>query len=470
MIARLSVGVSLGTLACAGPALDLPAPRDSLELVIQPNAGLEEVPAIFRGRLRGMLAGAELWLFRGELSDHYDRAVRERELSSTLLGRAVPLRYWREQDDHVLQPLVWLDAGEVYTLAVAGHGRAFSLRVAGEIRDRATRFFPPEGAAKHQAVVLCGGALSESPPPPPLEPGALPLHVEPGAFGAPLAGCVTFSTERALLAPAVGPAAHGGVLLDPAPFLPQGAPPTPVACAMGVASAGACLETQDDRIYVTPFGTASLWLLSEPARPPLSAAAFARTPLLRGLPPETGGRLLGEVISSHGERTPLDISFETTPSRRHLVLSEVLANALGPEPESEWIEVVNDSLRPAELSGVWLEDASGRVPLPEATLEPGETVVLVSASFRSSGLDVPLASGTRVLELPSLGQRGLSNAGEMLLLVASEGVLSRFPMLPAAHPGVSIARRSLDATDDSAHSFAEHGAPGASPGAANFFD
>ena len=51
---------------------------------------------------------------------------------------------------------------------------------------------------------------------------------------------------------------------------------------------------------------------------------------------------------------------------------------------------------------------------------------------------------TRRLVLANLGTRGLSNSGEGLLLVGSEGGLSRFPLLPALHAGRSIARRSLD--------------------------
>jgi hypothetical protein len=51
--------------------------------------------------------------------------------------------------------------------------------------------------------------------------------------------------------------------------------------------------------------------------------------------------------------------------------------------------------------------------------------------------------------------------------VGREGVLSRFPLLAAAHPGRSVARRTLDGADDDAAGCAEHGGVGASPGAPN---
>ena len=65
----------------------------------------------------------------------------------------------------------------------------------------------------------------------------------------------------------------------------------------------------------------------------------------------------------------------------------MLANPAGPEPASEWIEVVNDSARTASLADVWLEDSGGHARLPEGELAPGEIVLLVGADFRESGLD-----------------------------------------------------------------------------------
>jgi hypothetical protein len=94
----------------------------------------------------------------------------------------------------------------------------------------------------------------------------------------------------------------------------------------------------------------------------------------------------------------------------------------------------------------------------------------VPAGFRPSLLDAPIAPGTRLVELASLGTRGLSNSGEALLLVGPEGVVARFPLLAASHAGRSWARRALTTADDDPRAFAEHGTPGASPGAPNTFD
>ncbi|HKY37462.1 MAG TPA: hypothetical protein VJN18_16080 [Polyangiaceae bacterium] len=463
-------GVVMGVacaIGCADPALDLPAPRDGLlDLVLEPSEA-DAWPLAFRGHLANATERAVPWLFRGELSDYHERALRRGELSSTLLERAVPLRFWREGAECLLQPLDWLEPGESYTLALTGHGRVRTLRAKDGPMERASRFFPPLGAPVREGTVLCGARFGELPSLITLEPGAIEARVTPGAFGASRPDCVTVVADQAFSEPVVAPPLLGGVLLEPGSFTPDSNPVSKdSACSAGQLVADACVEVEDDRIFITALDD-SLWLLQQPSEIQLPAPALQRVALLRGLAPETELELVGHVISSAGGVTPLDMTVTTKPRRRHLVLNEVLANALGPEPDSEWIEVVNDSEHVAELSGVWLEDGGGRVPLPVEVLQGREIVLLVAASSRESSVDVTAAPRTRRLELPSLGERGLSNSGELLQLIGPEGVLSRFPMLPAPHAGRSLARRSLDTADDDPRSFGEHAPPGASPGALN---
>ncbi len=192
--------------------------------------------------------------------------------------------------------------------------------------------------------------------------------------------------------------------------------------------------------------------------------------LLGQLSPATTVALSGSVLSSTGALETFDTTVTTAPARRHVLLNEVLANPIGPESQGEWIELLNDSERATSLAGLWLEDAGGRAQLPSEQLGPGELALLVGDGFRASSLDVAVPSAVRLLRVPSLGTRGLSNGGEGLLLVGREGVLSRFPLVNAAHAGKSIARRTPDAADDDPAAFSEHGAPGASPGTPNSFD
>jgi hypothetical protein len=257
------------------------------------------------------------------------------------------------------------------------------------------------------------------------------------------------------------------IVLDPEPWLPVRGPAAPLSCA-GERLHGACVEALDDRVMVTPLADDQLWLLSGAA--PVPARLGERTVLARGLAPDSEVTLRGAVLSSAGERATLALALRTTEPRPHLIINEVLANPLGAEASGEWIELYNDSERPASLAGLWLEDGSGHVDMPDVELAPGELALLVAEGFASSAGDVAVPEGVRRIALPSLGSRGLANGGETLTLVGPTGIVSRFPSLPAAHAGRSQARRSADAPDDLSTSFGEHGGRGASPGAANTFD
>jgi hypothetical protein len=147
----------------------------------------------------------------------------------------------------------------------------------------------------------------------------------------------------------------------------------------------------------------------------------------------------------------------------------VLADALGPEPASEWVELVNDGATEVDLAGWRLADGGGEVVLPTHRLAPGAFVLLTAEGFEpGAGGDVAPGPGAARLTLPSLGTAGLSNGGEALALLAPGGeVVSRFPATPKPRPGASVARRRPDTPDDDRGGFVLS-APGAStPGAAN---
>jgi hypothetical protein len=432
------------------------------------------VPLVFRARLGAAPAGAMPWLFRGELSDYYARSVRRAELPSALIERAVPVRYWHEGSDCWLQPTEWLEPGASYTLALTGLG-VVTIVQARNAAPRAVQVFPPPGRHKYRVSVLCEllAASTDVPSMPSLEPGGIVVSSALGMLGLPDEGCVTLQVDSVLTEAVVSPPHFAGALLEPAPWLPLPAPleaPSKVSCSAGEPFHGACLEVLDDRLRITAGAQDLLFALNEPQRSMLVLQAGARGVLLRELTPGSQLLLSGSVLSSFGELDSFHESVTLPGAARHLVLNEVLANALGPEPDAEWIELVNDAARPVSLAGLWLEDSGGHVALPDVELAAGEIVLLVGEGFRPSGLDVPLPEDVRLLRLPSLGTRGLSNGGEALLLVGREGVVSRFPLLAAPHAGRSIARRALDSADDDPAAFDEHAGRGASPGAPNVLD
>lgn len=457
--------------ACGGPSLDRPAPPAAVVASFEPEAAQDAVPLVFRARLQGGADRGEPWLLKDELSDYYERALRRGELPEVLHTRAVPLRYWRDGSDWLVQPLAPLESGASYSLALRGLGQVTLLRAA-EGAPPLTRFFPVAGRPKHRFALICGLQVPPRLSDLVLEPGAVPLRLSRGAPASPTEGCVGLHVDAPLAEAVVAPPSLGGELLEPSAFLPDAPLASTVAsrCPRGQLAFGACLEILDDRLLVTQLDGDALWLLSEPQSTKVAAVALTPTLLLRGLAPSSELLLSGEVVTSSGRVSSVQLHLTTQHERSHVLLNEVLANAVGPEPASEWIELVNDSERPASLEGLWLEDASGHVALPPEELAPGEFALLVGSGFQPSGLDVPLPAAARLIELGSLGQRGLSNSGEPLMLVGASGVVSSFPALPAPHAGRSLARRTLDAPDDQSLSFCEHAGPGASPAAPNTCD
>jgi hypothetical protein len=459
--------LSVLALACGGPSLELPAerPRGS-QLELLPSADSGAAPLLFRARAVNAPIG-EPWLIRGEISDYYDRAIARAELPTALRERAVPLRFWREGSDCWLQPLDFLAPDESYTLAFTGVGAVESLHTSSLAQPRARRLFPPAGSAKHRVAVYCDMQGTELPPLW-LEPGAVPLKSSASPGNAMMAGCLLLTAERALEQSAVSVPELADSLLDPAPWLPPAVAAPPQDCR-GERLHGACVDALDDRIQVTALEADLLWLLDD-ATEPIVVPRGTRSILARGLTPETEVTLSGSVLSSEGVLSPFVFTTRTSAPRVHLVLNEVLSNPLGAETSGEWIELLNDSSLDASLSGLWLEDSGGRITLPDVTLLPGELALLVAESFAVSVADVPVPAEVRLIPLPSVGTRGLSNSGEVLLLGGSEGVISSFPALAAPHAGRSLARRAPGAADGIAASFAEHGGRGASPGAPNTFE
>jgi hypothetical protein len=457
--------------ACSEPAFELPAgPGSSLEVTLSPVTSSEEAAPLLRANVPRAPRAATPWLLAGRVSDYHSRALRRGELSEGLREQAVPIRYWRDASGLWLQPLRLLELGAGYTLALTGSGVLRYFEVAHTSRAPLQRLFPGPDSAASRLAVLCGaepeGALEHELL---LEPGHVALSMTDGVLGRAGEGCITARVEGELLEPAVMPPQIGGSLADPRPFHPlELASPEPAHCGSGQLVGEACLEVLDDRVQVTSPGE-GLWLLSHPASNQVVVPPSSPSVLVRGLTPETRVALAGSWFSVAGSDHPFELVVTMARARQHVVINEVLANPRGPEPQAEWIELINDSERATTLEGLWLEDAGGSVPLPAVPMLPGEIVLLVSDGFRATGLDVPVAPSTRVIELESLGARGLTNSGEPLLLVGPEGIISRFPLVSSPDAGRSIARRTPAAFDAAASSFAPHGEPGASPGSANHF-
>jgi hypothetical protein len=156
-------------------------------------------------------------------------------------------------------------------------------------------------------------------------------------------------------------------------------------------------------------------------------------------------------------------------ARPHLVLNEVMANPAGAEPSEEWVELYNDGIDAVSVGGFVLQDSAGRTVLPDATLDPASFALIVPESFvADDGVDPPPRGGTLLVRVPALGRGGLSNEGETLTLISTEGkVISTFPAMKTKN-GISNARVLPDAPDTGAASFGPSTNGSATPGASNF--
>src|SRR5690606_36652238 len=110
-------------------------------------------------------------------------------------------------------------------------------------------------------------------------------------------------------------------------------------------------------------------------------------------------------------------AFTTGSPRPRVVVNEVYADANGPEPEMEWVELANAGTSAAQLAGYVLEDVGGQTELPYAELAPGAYALVVNESYQEdTDFDLAFDPCALVIRVPRLGKNGLSNAGELVRL------------------------------------------------------
>jgi len=150
---------------------------------------------------------------------------------------------------------------------------------------------------------------------------------------------------------------------------------------------------------------------------------------LTALPPETAATITvtaadraGNVVAS----SPL--AFETPPAVPPIAITEVLANAAGPEPAQEYVELRNLGDADVPLAGLRIEDAKGGDDLPAETLAAGGYALVVTSTYDpNQGQDPAPRAGTLLLRVDSrIGADGLSNGGELVRLMSGDTVVSSY--------------------------------------------
>lgn len=162
--------------------------------------------------------------------------------------------------------------------------------------------------------------------------------------------------------------------------------------------------------------------------------------------------------SAGNERTER-LALRTLAPLATISLVEIRADALGPEPQQEFIELLNYGNEPVDLLGFVLDDRADAIGTPIARsliVAPQTRVLLVADNFDASDpRDVAPPPGTPLLRVGrALAGSGLSNAGSALFLRDPAGNrVSAAPGTPAPKSGVCTVRVSADMRDGSNHSF-----------------
>lgn len=192
-------------------------------------------------------------------------------------------------------------------------------------------------------------------------------------------------------------------------------------------------------------------------RASLANTRFARLPdntdayvSFAELVPNSTYTLTFESIDSSEQITSDAWPLRTTAPLATLSIDKVYADPRGPEPDQEFIELLNYGDAAVSLHGIQLFDASeqaGTRITEEIWLEPGARALLVSTTYDPRvGTDpAPVAGAVLVRVGKGLTRSGLSNAGEPLYLRDAQGHrLSAAPALPKPRAGQCLVRISAD--------------------------
>ncbi|MCA9628389.1 MAG: lamin tail domain-containing protein [Myxococcales bacterium] len=456
------------------PSLEVPQPSDESGAEIRVHGAPVEggIAAVARFEVPGGDPTA-LRVFTGSLSEYHERRIRERDLPESLTEREVPALTWSGFSDSEVAfvgPTQGLEGGQRYSVAALGSGLLLEVDVALEQPDFASRAWPPAGMGGGVAVFCPGKSV---------ERRLVMLDGCPrwAIVTAGIGDSELLADECFSLAPidsseesCLAPLAVDDLWL-PATLLTSdsGSAEPAIDCEADELSIGrGCLRSADSYVVVRkPLDELWALRLGADVYGPEAADSF----VIRGLTSDRRYDYSLVAVDLAGKVARFQDTLRTTRPAAQVVLNEVLANPNGPEPAQEWIEVVNAGTRVAQLEGMVLQDGAGEATLPRAELAPGEYALLVTPEYdRDYPFDLSPSKEVRLIVLEQLGRSGISNAGEPLILRAADGkLLSSIPPLKQDRAGYSVARRTPELSDVLT-SFQIHGAPGASPGGANYFD
>jgi hypothetical protein len=279
-------------------------------------------------------------------------------------------------------------------------------------------------------ISVCDGSAGPVASSPPVE-----VPCDGGAcyrtdLGAPLPAATTCEVAigEGITDAAGKPIAAGVIGVFDTAAAPDQVPPTLAAITIDVA--GPCLTvgfSTDEPATGTVVIEAGDARLETPAG--VGSTTFSVSIPLAPLPPETAATVTVTAVDRAGNLAASSaMPFLTPAALPPIAITEVLANAAGPEPAQEYVELRNLGDASVDLSGLRLEDSKGSDDLPAETLPAGVYALVVPSGYDpGQGQDPPPRAGTALLRVDSrLGADGLSNSGERVRLMRGDAVVSSY--------------------------------------------
>jgi len=187
-----------------------------------------------------------------------------------------------------------------------------------------------------------------------------------------------------------------------------------LAAAEGCATEPAPAEDTPNLASRRPLPSASG---TETPPPPAPADAATSTPTEDAAPRDASA---ADGAQDTSAPPPVDASGVPQAAAGDIVISEVLFDPSGAEPESEWIEIGCRATSARTLRGLTLEDGAGRthVITTDVVVSPGKFVVL--ARTRASAL----AQGIAAADIGYEYGAGLGASAGVILANGSSGAIS----------------------------------------------
>ncbi len=430
-----------------------------------------------RVRAREPIDPSRIRLVEGDVGPGHLKQLALDEPSNALEKRLLPASAWTEGSDVVVAAHALLESDARYAIAVPDHLSVLEIRSRDAAFDPTLpRVWPPhEALALEPTLIFCGEAdLAVDSAAVALAPGGQRATLEAGAASGG-------AGKRCVRVQATDPVEMGTMLIPPSSVTSDGveigleptplimgdasiAPASPLLCEPFEAPFGdGCVRLLDDRAIVRTPAAPRLWVVGG-AGVDLVVATEAGEPFaIHPLPVEAEVALAVTSFDATGNEQTSTFAGHTSPPAPHLVLNEALANAVGPEPASEWLEIVNDGAFALSLAGYVVADLGGEVELPDVTLGPAVFALLVGDDWTGDGLDdVAPPPGTLIVRVPRIGRSGISNGGEPLRLRDPTGeIVSTIPSIASPDPGMSTARREPWLADAPSSFFSAAPTPGA---------